>query len=896
MPRRYARWKEALGCSVAGLWPIAITLGVLRNPSRYNPFALYSGFGSFSFRSVPAFPTTDPNVYATAYTLGTHSASQLAHGHLPWWNPFEGLGAPLIGELQSGGLFPFTLLYLFHDGSLVFHLSLEVVAGVATYWLLREFRCSPLVAAIGGMLFATNGTYSWLANAAFNPLCFLPIMILGVERARRAAAEGRGGGWRWLAVGTAFALIAGFIETAALGLIFVVVIAVQRGFAIERAKVLAYVRKATAGFAAGIAIASPVLVAFGDYLRLGFVAEHAGNAAAEKLNGAYMAMSVSPYLFGRVLQSKFPINFSLWGAVGGYAGFALMALAVASLFGKRDRGLRIVIATWVVFSLADSVGAPVIHQAVASMPFITHIVLYRYLPATWELGLVILAAFAIRDFATSSRAESVVAVSTGLLVTSGVLLVGMYIGSSAVAASRALTPTSFHLSELIVVTVIVGLLLASLAPSKVRGVLAGAIVVTEAAVLFAIPLSSWPTHVHVDTRAERFLVADVGSARIFGFGVPSANFGTLVGISQLDAVDLPVPKAFASVVANLDPYENPTAFTGVHVPFPNAPSSTALLFQKLPLYQEYGVRFIVAPTRIDLFRGRHVAKLVYHDAQLEVWRLNTTHPLVSAPGCSIIQKTQDSYVTRCSQSSLLQRTQLYFPGWSATVDGTPVTVQDRGLLQAIVIPKGRSTVAFTFLPPGIPEAGVAALIAVLTLLVPWELLTVRLRRRREKVLRLAGLEAIAATLASAAALNADDDRPPDPSTGVIAVTNGADENDEQPTSSVPVLAAEPSLATGEAPTSAVAVVETAASPVEPSPVEPSPVEPSSVEPSSVEPSSVEPSSVEPPSVEPPSVEPPSVEPPSVEPPSVEPLPKEDPPTIAVPLRRPEGECENTTSA
>jgi len=810
MPRRYARWKEALGCSVAGLWPIAVTLSVLRDPSRYNPFALYSGFGAMPYRPVSAYPTTDPNVYETAYTLASRSASQLAHGHLPWWNPFEGLGAPLIGELQSGGLFPFTLFYLFHDGALIFHLSLEVVAGVATYWLLRELRCNPLIAAIGGMLFATNGTYAWLANAAFNPLCFLPIMLLGLERARRAAAEDRGGGWRWLAVGTAFALVAGFIETAALGLIFVAVIAVQRGFTIDRAKVLAYARKAAAGIAAGIAIASPALVAFGDYLRSGFVAEHAGNAAAEKLNGAYLAMSVSPYLFGRVLQSKFPVIFNLWGAVGGYAGFALMALAVASLFGKRDRGLRIVIATWVAFSLADSVGVPVIHQAVASMPFITHIVLYRYLPATWELGLVILAAFAIRDFATSSRAESLRAVATGLLVASGVLLVGMADGSKAVSASRALTPTSFHASELIVVAVIAGLLLAALAPSKFRGVLAGAVVVAEAAVLFAIPLAAWPSTVHVDTRAVSFLTNDVGRSRIFGFGIPAANFGSLVGVSQLDVVDLPVPKAFAKLAAQLDPWENPSAFSGLHQPFANAPSSTTLLFQELPLYEQLGVRFIAAPTSFQLFQGRHDAKLVYHDALLEVWRLDTTHPLVSAPACTIVQTTQDSYVTRCAQPAFLTRRQLYFPGWSATVNGTSVPVEDRALMQAILLPKGRSVVAFTFLPPGIPLAAVAALVALLSLFVPWELLAVRLRRRREVAERRAGLEAIGAMLA-AVTDRADEDRPADPSTGIL-IGVGAVEDDDQPTSAVPVQSGDAPTGplTGAAPTSSVPVVDAAA--------------------------------------------------------------------------------------
>ena len=811
MPRRYARWKEAIGCSVAGLWPVAITLGVLRNPSRYNPFALYSGFGSIPSHAVSTFPTTDPNVYATAYTLGTRAASQLAHGHLPWWNPFEGLGAPLIGELQSGGLFPFTLLYLLHDGSLIFHLSLEVVAGVATYWLLREFRCNPLVAAIGGMLFATNGTYAWLANAAFNPLCFLPVMLLGLERARRTAAEGRGGGWRWLAVGTAFALLAGFIETAALGLIFVAVIAVQRGFALDRAKVVAYVRKAVAGLAAGIAIAMPLLVAFNDYLGWGFVGEHAGNAADKSLSGAYAAMSVAPYLFGRVLQTHFPVNLSMWGAVGGYAGFALMALAVASLFGKRDRGLRIVIALWVGFSLADTVGAPVIHPVVASLPFITHIVLPRYLPATWELGLVILAAFAIRDLATSSRAESVMAVATGLLVTAGVLLIGMGDGSNAVAASKALTPTSFHQSELIVVAVIAGLLLAAVAPSKVRGALAGAVVAAEAALLFAIPLASWPANVHVDTRAERFIAANASNSRIFGLGVPAANFGSLVGVSQLDDVDLPVPKSFETFALELDPYESPTSFSGIHHQYPGAPTSAALLLQKLPLYEQLGVRFIVAPARINLFRGHKDAKLVFDDGFLAVWRLDKTHPIVSATGCTVAARTEDSYVTTCSHQSLLLRTELYFPGWSATVNGSSVTVKDQGSLQAIVIPKGRSTVAFTFLPPGIPAAGVAALVGVLSLFVPWELLTVRRRRRREAAARLAGLEAIAAMLVSdAASVVSDDDRPPEPSTGVIAVPTGDDQDEEQPTSAVPVQSVEPAAPiSGEAPTSAVAVVDAA---------------------------------------------------------------------------------------
>ncbi|HLK46415.1 MAG TPA: hypothetical protein VKT18_10515, partial [Acidimicrobiales bacterium] len=381
--RRYPRWAEAVGSSVAGLWPVVLSLVVLWNPSRYNPYAVYSGLGNVPFRSLKTLPTTDPNIYATAYTLGVRAATMLVHGHLPWWNPFEGMGAPLAGELQSGAFFPFTPLLLVHDGSLIFHLALELVAGVATYWLLRELRCNPVVATLGAMLYATNGTFAWLGNAAVNPVCFLPLLLLGLERARRAALREVGGGWRWLAVGAAFALLAGFIETAALALVFACVLAVQRGWSLPRAHLGAFVRKVVAGLAAGLAIPAPLLVAFRDYLPNAYVYEHAGRAATETLPGSYLAMTVSPYLFGRLFQNAYPDIHNLWGGVGGYAGFALLALAVASLFSRRDRGLRLVLAGWVALSLADAVGLPGLRQLTGWVPLLNHVVLYRYLPPTW---------------------------------------------------------------------------------------------------------------------------------------------------------------------------------------------------------------------------------------------------------------------------------------------------------------------------------------------------------------------------------------------------------------------------------------------------------------------------------------------------------------------------------
>ena len=51
----------------------------------------------------------DPNVGFITQSLGHLAALDILHGHLPWWNYFEGLGQPLAGEMQSAALFPLTL-------------------------------------------------------------------------------------------------------------------------------------------------------------------------------------------------------------------------------------------------------------------------------------------------------------------------------------------------------------------------------------------------------------------------------------------------------------------------------------------------------------------------------------------------------------------------------------------------------------------------------------------------------------------------------------------------------------------------------------------------------------------------------------------------------------------
>ncbi|HEV3213580.1 MAG TPA: hypothetical protein VGZ03_09320 [Acidimicrobiales bacterium] len=774
--RRYARWQDAVGCAVAGLWPVALTFAILRDPSRYNPVAVFSGLRTPA-SGLPSFPTTSPNAYATQYAVGVRSGSLLVHGHVPWWNPYQGLGTPIVG-----GLFPLNPLLLVHDGALLFHLVLAAIAGVATYWLLREFRCSPLLAAIGGMLYATNGTLAWLADAAATPVCFLPVMVLGVERARNAAREQRGGGWRWLAVGTGLALLSGSVQTAALGLVLVGVVAVQRGWTLTRGQLGAYARKAVGGLAAGVAIAAPSLVALDSYLSSAYVAQHAGRAADHSLSGAYLAMSVAPYLFGRIGANAFPEIHALWSGVGGYAGFALLALGIASLFGRRDRGLRLVLAAWVGLSLADAVGMPVVRQVLAAIPLVQHIELFRYLPATWELALVLLAVFALRDLATASRSSAVISLTTGVLVAALVLLLGMSLAPQAVNASRSISATSMRQAELLVLAVAAALLLATLLPLRHRALGAGAVVVAEAAILFAIPLAAWPTSTVLDTAAVHVLSTQVGSARFFSLGAPLANFGSQIGVRQLDSVGLPVPRGFIRYAHALDPHANVTHFTGDRRAVPGAYTAAQELLRHLALYEQLGVTDVVAPTSAHLFTARPGAQLAYQDDAVQIWRLTATVPLVRAPGCGLRATSPDAFVATCPRPSTLLRTELSFPGWSASVNGAAVAVVDHGGLQAVALPKGRSVVVLTFLPPYVPVATAAGVLALLSLCVPWEAVAAWRRRRGPRFKGWAEDDAAGTLLPRRGA----PDREVEPATGVVpAVLH--EEDDDPSTSSIPAV-------------------------------------------------------------------------------------------------------------
>ncbi len=312
---RWLRYGDGPIVLILTLLPILIRLPEIAEAVHSNAIGYTANLGSTTPGFIGGQPTIDPNIGFTSQALGTQAAQQWAHGQIPWWNPFEGVGMPLAGEMQSAAFFPLTLLLLWPWGQTVFHLGLQIIAGIATYYLLRHLGLSRLAALTGGVLFEFNGVFAWLANAAVNPVPFLPLLLLGIERAfRRADQEATPperwrwsvgdltSGWKWIAVALGLSLLAGFPEVAFIdGLLAALWFAV-RVFMLQNWNArLRFAVKSGLGIIIGVLVALPPLIAFADYLPVAYIAEH-GQAFASPLNDVALAQYFHPYLFGNIFQ------------------------------------------------------------------------------------------------------------------------------------------------------------------------------------------------------------------------------------------------------------------------------------------------------------------------------------------------------------------------------------------------------------------------------------------------------------------------------------------------------------------------------------------------------------------------------------------------------------------
>ncbi len=654
----------------------------------------------------PPYPIIDPNVGFTTQALGHRAAVDLFSGRMPWWNYFEGVGSPLAGEMQSAALFPLTTLMLIPRGQLYTGLLLQIISGLATFFVMKRLGTSTLAASAAGALFEFNGTFSWLNFAILNVIPFLPVVLLGVETTRRAVIGQRRGGWVWISVGVALSLYAGFPEVAYLDGLLITCWTLVRIAGLPAGLRVHFLLRVAGAVATGLLLAAPILIAFFDYLPHADVGIHSGSALREEHLGAeYLTNLFFPYLFGLISEPSNPDNSAFWGKVGGYSGVVTVVLAVASLFGSRLRALRLMLAAWVAVTWAASYGFPGAGRLVSLVPGVGISAFFRYLPPSWEFALAVLAGFALDDQARSLLPQPRLNIMLGMAAVVAMILAASYL--SARHIFEATHPIWFQLS--LAFTASLGFLLAlgtiwTLSGRKRSAMLAG-LATVEALALFVLPTFSNPKAGKLEIGGVRFLQQHLGNQRFYTLGPIEPNYGSYYGIPQINHNDVPAPADWTSfVVRELDDnLRAPVLFLADLRLRPDGHSAAENLRRNLANFLKIGVRYIVTPPPGSFPRwpaGLDGPVRVFSDDVLDIYELKRWRPYFTADGCRIEAVSREVLTTDCPAPSRLVRLELFMPGWQATVNDESTAIEKvDGLFQGIELPPGHAKVEYKFRPP-----------------------------------------------------------------------------------------------------------------------------------------------------------------------------------------------------
>lgn len=213
-------------------------------------------------------------------------------GRVPFWNPYQLGGTPLLANSQSGALYPLHIVVGILGVPTVAAMKLLawlhlLIAGVGVWLLLRELGATREGRLIGAGSFAASAfMVAWIGLPSVITTCaWIPWVLLGVEKLATAPVFRRIG---WLALPVSLMLLAGHLQFAAYGLMAGGLLAIWRVVATRKAGVALLL---FGGFLAGAMLAAPQVMAVLDYSTF----SHRANKPSAEGYAAYVDASVKPF-------------------------------------------------------------------------------------------------------------------------------------------------------------------------------------------------------------------------------------------------------------------------------------------------------------------------------------------------------------------------------------------------------------------------------------------------------------------------------------------------------------------------------------------------------------------------------------------------------------------------
>lgn len=145
----------------------------------YHPWRDF--FGNLPFKN---YILTDP--VRQQYPWRELVIDQLKHFQIPWWNPYNFAGTPLLANIQSAVFYPLNILFILPMPIAwsIYILSAPILGFIFMLVYLRNLRLEKFAAIFGAIIFALCGfNIAWLENGVLtHTLLWLPLILWSIDR------------------------------------------------------------------------------------------------------------------------------------------------------------------------------------------------------------------------------------------------------------------------------------------------------------------------------------------------------------------------------------------------------------------------------------------------------------------------------------------------------------------------------------------------------------------------------------------------------------------------------------------------------------------------------------------------------------------------------------------
>ncbi|GAA5264690.1 hypothetical protein ACOSOMT5_P1115 [Acidiphilium sp. MT5] len=607
---------------LANLW---LLLGVVQaDPAYYYSFLASSIPGPY--RGAPDW--FDPTIGLITEAQGHLAAYDWLHGIVPWWNPYTGIGMPLAAEMQTLAFFiPFVFTLALPHGWLLLRLSLQMLSGVTLYALLTELRTTRLAAFVAGALYALSGTFFMVPHAA-TPLPFIPLLLLGLERAGRAAATGQRLGWGWITIAVALLVYAGYPEIAYFGGLLAAAWTIARFSSMGAARWL-FIGKVSVAGTLGLLMTLPLLVPFLHYLSHAFVGPHDGGFAASRMSRQGDGLELLPFLFGPIGVTSppgLPVAAArhlgpAWNDVGTWFGPVAVIAALAWPFsvwrfgpqrvkaGQVEAGcnrvIGIALGGFILIWGLRLVGVPMVRQGLNLIPEVARANTIRFVAPAMDLAMLILAGLALDQWQRQgelSRRRALVVSFIGLGLLGAAVLPIVPLIVAWYHAAPDLLGFGMIACSIDLISAVLVLRLLTRAPSPAGRSLMAAIMIGDAMLGLGSGQLSAVHDAHLHQTGVAWLKKHQGLSRIFTTLPFAANYPSAYRIASINSNQLPIDQAWMNFVFNQ--LGSPKDMV------PTVGQLNRYVRQREAAYQSVGVRYVLTLPGSDPFRRKPTPSFV----------------------------------------------------------------------------------------------------------------------------------------------------------------------------------------------------------------------------------------------------------------------------------------------